>query len=288
MRHDVPSGNTFQLCSVSLVLMALVRGRSVSPALETSVFYLAGLMTAFGANTTAVPVDGAATPIFKPTAQGTLPILPFRMDLLKEAMISVVKNPLGTASFRLRGLTIPVAGKTGTAESGNGLPHAWFAGYTMASEDTSLPDIAIAVILENQGEGSDYAAPVFTYVQLTTARFRWEGPSALTPGKHTIVFDFKYDGPGFGKGGTGVLSVDGKEVDRKTMPHSIPFLVSFDESFDVGIDTRYGMDDNDYQPPFRFTGKLLKLTIKLEEPRRSAEEERFLKQATQAARNAAH
>ena len=45
--------------------------------------------------------------------------------------------------------------------------------------------------------------------------------SALKPGKHSIVFDFKYDGPGFGKGGTGVLSVDGKEVSRQSMPHSI-------------------------------------------------------------------
>ncbi|MEP7137098.1 MAG: penicillin-binding transpeptidase domain-containing protein, partial [Chloroflexota bacterium] len=108
-----------------------------------------------------VPVEGAGTTIFKPTAQGTLPIQPFRLDLIKEAMISVVKNPKGTASFRLRGLAIPVAGKTGTAESGSGLPHAWFAGYTMASEDTKLPDIAIAVILENQGEGSDFAAPIF-------------------------------------------------------------------------------------------------------------------------------
>jgi len=108
-----------------------------------------------------VPVNGAATPIFKPTAQGTLPIQPFRMDLIRDAMISVVKNPLGTASFRLRGLDIPVAGKTGTAESGSGLPHAWFAGYTMASENTNLPDIAIAVVLENQGEGSDFAAPIF-------------------------------------------------------------------------------------------------------------------------------
>ena len=129
--------------------------------------------------------------------------------------------------------------------------------------------------------------PVFTYVQLTAERFRWEGPAALTPGKHTIVFDFKYDGPGFGKGGTGVLSVDGKEVDSKKMPHTIPFLVSMDESFDVGVDTRYGVDDNDYQVPFRFTGKLDKLTIKLEEPQRTAAEERLLKEGTQAARNAA-
>jgi len=107
------------------------------------------------------PVTGAATPIFKPTAQGTLPVQPFRLDFLRDAMISVVKNPKGTANFRLRGLDIPIAGKTGTAESGSGLPHAWFAGYTMASESTNLPDIAIAVVLENQGEGSDYAAPVF-------------------------------------------------------------------------------------------------------------------------------
>jgi len=108
-----------------------------------------------------VPVEGAGTTIFKPTAQGTLPIQPFRMDLIQEAMISVVKNPKGTASFRLRGLAIPVAGKTGTAESGSALPHAWFAGYTMDAEATGLPDIAIAVILENQGEGSDFAAPIF-------------------------------------------------------------------------------------------------------------------------------
>ena len=51
--------------------------------------------------------------------------------------------------------------------------------------------------------------PVFTYNLLDLERFRWEGASALTPGKHTVVFDFKYDGPGPGKGGTGVLSVDG-------------------------------------------------------------------------------
>ena len=107
------------------------------------------------------PVEGASTTIFTPVAQGTLPILPFRLQFIQDAMVSVVKDPLGTAYFRLRGLQIPVAGKTGTAESGDIDPHAWFAGYTMAAESTGLPDIAIAVVLEYQGEGSDYAAPVF-------------------------------------------------------------------------------------------------------------------------------
>ena len=128
--------------------------------------------------------------------------------------------------------------------------------------------------------------PVFTYVQLTAERTRWEGKEALTPGKHTIVFDFKYDGPGFGKGGTGVLSVDSKQVDTKKMEHTIPFLVSFDESFDVGVDTRYGVDDNDYQPPFAFTGKLDKLTIKLVPPERTAEEENLIRKQTQYVINA--
>lgn len=108
------------------------------------------------------PVEGGnPITVFKPEATGTLPIQPFRMDIIKQAMIDVVENPRGTANFRLRGLRIPVAGKTGTAESGNGDSHAWFAGYTLASESTNKPDIAIAVILENQGEGSDWAAPVF-------------------------------------------------------------------------------------------------------------------------------
>ena len=107
------------------------------------------------------PIEGAALTAFKPEAQGTLPLSPERLKFIQDAMLSVVDNSRGTANFRLRGLNVPVAGKTGTAESGSGLPHAWFAGYTMASQNTGLPDIAIAVVLENQGEGSDWAAPVF-------------------------------------------------------------------------------------------------------------------------------
>jgi hypothetical protein len=105
--------------------------------------------------------------------------------------------------------------------------------------------------------------PVFTYNALDIKRFRWEGAAALTAGKHTIVFDFAYDGPGPAKGGTGVLSVDGSQVATQTIPHTIPFLMSIDETFDVGVDTRTPVDDNDYQVPFRFTGKLDKLTFKL-------------------------
>jgi arylsulfatase len=127
--------------------------------------------------------------------------------------------------------------------------------------------------------------PVFVYNFFDVERTRFEGSEALTPGKHTIVFDFKYDGPGFGKGGTGVLSVDGQTVASKTIPHTIPFVETIYETFDVGVDTRTGVDDNDYQPPFRFTGTIDKLTIKLV-PMKATEEKR-LQENIQHARNRA-
>ena len=101
----------------------------------------------------------------------------------------------------------------------------------------------------------------------------------LRPGKHTIVFDFTYDGPGVGKGGTGVLKVDGKEVASKKIPHTIPFLMTIDETFDVGIDTRTPVDDNDYQVPFRFTGKLDKLTFKLGPTQLTSEDHQVIQHA---------
>ncbi len=116
--------------------------------------------------------------------------------------------------------------------------------------------------------------PVHLYNLEGVARFRWEGAQVLTPGKHSIVFSFKYDGPGFAKGGTGVLSVDGREVARQTIPHSVPFVFGVDESFDVGSDTGTSVEDKDYQPPFAFNGTLSKVTIKLEPVQMSPEDQK--------------
>ena len=118
--------------------------------------------------------------------------------------------------------------------------------------------LAFAVDIFHIGRGR----PVFVYNLLDLERFRWEGLSSLDEGKHTIVFDFKYDGPGPGKGGTGVLSVDGKEVARKTIEHTIPLLMSIDETFDIGLDTRSPVDFS-YEVPFAFTGTIDKLNYKL-------------------------
>ena len=111
----------------------------------------------------------------------------------------------------------------------------------------------------------------------------WLGES-LTPGKHTIVFDFKYDGPGIAKGGTGVLKVDGKELATQKLEHTIPFLLPPDETFDVGVDTRTAVDGS-YQIPFRFNGKIDKLTFKLGPTQLAAEDQKKVQEAIARARD---
>jgi arylsulfatase len=86
----------------------------------------------------------------------------------------------------------------------------------------------------------------------------------LTPGRHNIVFAFKSDGPGLGKGGKGTITIDGTEAASGTFPHTIPFALEASETFDVGSDTGTGVDENDYQTPFAFNGKLSSLKIELE------------------------
>jgi arylsulfatase A-like enzyme len=118
----------------------------------------------------------------------------------------------------------------------------------------------------SKGEaGFDRGRIVFLYNLLDLKRTMWEGPE-LQAGKHTIVFDFKSDAPGLGKGGTGVLSVDGQEVARNSMDHTTPITFPEDETFDVGADTRTPVAELEYHydVPFKFTGKIDKLTVKLE------------------------
>ena len=140
-------------------------------------------------------VDGTVVYQFEPVVRGTLPISEENLLTLQAAMVTVIMNPRGTAydvtgwgarltSF-VSSTSIGVAAKTGTAESGSGKPHAWFAGYTFDS-GRDRPDIAVAVIVENGGEGSQVAAPIFrrvleVYYGFTMSRYPWESSVGVLP-----------------------------------------------------------------------------------------------------------
>lgn len=151
--------------------------------------------------------------------------------------------------------------------------------YTITAEIEVPQEGAEGMLVTQGGRFGGYgfyllkSKPVFVWNLLDYERVRWEGREALSPGKHTLLYDFTYDGPGFGKGGEGTLKVDGKMVDSKRMKRTIPFILQWDETFDVGEDTGTPVDDKDYQVPFRFTGKIVKVTI-VPQPEQLAPEEK--------------
>jgi hypothetical protein len=97
-------------------------------------------------------------------------------------------------------------------------------------------------------------------------RVRWEGPE-LTPGKHLLELDFKYEGmgagtmafgsyAGIGQGGSGVLKVDGKEAADQKVERTLPLILEWDESLYIGSATGTPVNDADCHVPLAFTGKL--------------------------------
>jgi arylsulfatase len=158
--------------------------------------------------------------------------------------------------------------------------------YTITADIDVPQGGAEGMILTSGGRFAGYGfyllqgKPVFLWNLLDLERVKWEASEALSPGSHVVAFDFKYDGIGVGtleynnfsglaQPGTGTLKVDGKEVVTKRMPKTLPMILQWDESFDIGSDTLTGVNDADYKPPFPLTAKLNKLTIKVDRPQLS-------------------
>jgi arylsulfatase A-like enzyme len=160
------------------------------------------------------------------------------------------------------------------------------ASYTITADITVPEGGAEGMILTSGGRFAGYGfyllkgKPVFLWNLVDLKRIKWEGPDALTPGKHTLEFDFKYDGlglgtlafnnmSGLGRSGIGTLKVDGRAVQTIKMERTLPMILQWDESFDIGSDTLTGVNDSDYKPPFPLTAKLDKLTIRVDRPQLS-------------------
>ncbi len=162
-------------------------------------------------------------------------------------------------------------------------PNVLNTSYTIAADIDVPQGGAEGVIVTEGGRFGGYGMyllkgkPVFLWNLLDLKRVRWEGTETLAAGKHTIEYDFKYDGLGFatlafnnlsdiGRPGAGTLKVDGKVVSTQTMQRTVPLVLPWDETFDIGSDTGTPVDDQDYQVPFKFTGRVDKLTISVEPP----------------------
>jgi len=160
------------------------------------------------------------------------------------------------------------------------------ASYTITADINVPQGGAEGMILTSGGRFGGYGfyllkgKPVFLWNMIDLNRIKWEGADALTPGNHTVEFDFTYSGlgvgtllynnmSGLGQPGTGTLKVDGKVVATQDMPHTLPMILQWDESFDIGSDTLTGVNDADYTPPFTLTAKLNKLTLTVNRPQLS-------------------
>jgi arylsulfatase len=170
------------------------------------------------------------------------------------------------------------------------------ASYTITADIEVPQGGAEGILVTSGGRFGGYGfyllkgKPVFLWNLVDLERLKWEGPDALGPGKHTVEFDFKYDGmgagtlvfnnfSGVGRPGVGTLKVDGKVVATKKMERTLPMILQWDESFDIASDTLTGVNDADYKPPFAFTGKMNKLTIRVDRPQLSPEEIKKLEAA---------
>jgi len=114
--------------------------------------------------------------------------------------------------------------------------------------------------------------------QLERSRVAVTGKDKLTPGKHVLIVDFKYDGPGLGKGGIVTLTVDDKPVGEGKVARTRPFRMSLDETLDCGEDTGTTVSE-DYRVLFKFTGTLNEVMIRIGEGKLTADEQETIRKA---------
>jgi arylsulfatase len=175
-------------------------------------------------------------------------------------------------------------------------PYLLDTSFTIKAEITVPEGGAEGMIVTSGGRFAGWGMyllegkPVFVWNLLDLERPRWAAKEALAPGKHVIEFDSKYDGlgigtmafnnfSGIGRPADATLKVDGEVVDTKHMEKTIPIILQWDESFDIGSDTITGVNDADYLPPFPLTAKLDKLTITIDRPQLSEADIKKMKEA---------
>jgi arylsulfatase len=200
-------------------------------------------------------------------------VFPLDASVLPRFLVMKPNYNAGRTTFNYSGVLSNVL----LSAAGNA-PSLLNRSYTITAEVEIPQGGAEGMLVTDGGRFGGYGfyllkgKPVFTWTLIGPELVKWQGKDTLSPGRHTLEFDWKYDGPGMGKGGVGTLRVDGTVADSHPMAHSLPISIMWCETFNVGHDTGTPVDDADYQVPFPFTGKIIKLTVKLGPEELSAEE----------------
>jgi arylsulfatase A-like enzyme len=194
------------------------------------------------------------------------------------------------------------SGATVTNIPGGNMPSLANTSYTITAEIELSQAGTKGMIVNEGGRFVGYALylvkgqPTFTYNFFGLKRTKWQGPE-LSPGKHTLAFDFKYEGlgaetlaynnvSGVGRGGTGTLTVDGKVVATERLEYTEGIAMPLDTVFNIGDAAGSPVDDKDYQIPFRFEGTISKLTYTLDRPKLTPEDVKKLEAANVQAEQA--
>ncbi len=115
--------------------------------------------------------DGTPLKIYSPEVMGTVPISKTTLETIQASILGVMKKE-GTGGFLFADYPIPIAGKSGTAET-NGIDNGWFIAYAPYDK----PEIVVVVMFEHSGFGADSAAPVVK--KMMDAYFHLDGNNKI-------------------------------------------------------------------------------------------------------------
>jgi arylsulfatase len=192
----------------------------------------------------ALPMDDRVFERLDAAAVGRPDLMGGRTSItLSEGMTGMMESVFPNVKNRSKTITaeieVPAGGGNGTviAQAGR------FGGWSLYVKD---------------------GVPAYDYNFLGLERYTVASPTKLAPGKHTVVFDFAYDGGGPGKGGKGTLMVDGQKVAEGRVERTQPGIFSADETADVGIDLGTPVVEAiGAEAKSRFSGRIPKLTVQV-------------------------
>ena len=192
-----------------------------------------------------LPIDDRVIERINPATAGRPDLMAGRTSLtVHEGMVGMPENVFINVKDRsltiTADVTIPDGGAEGTIIAQGGR----FGGWSLYLKDHK---------------------PVYTYNFLGLQRFTIAGPEPVPAGRATIRYDFAYDGGKPGAGGTGRLSVNGTQVAQGRIDRTECCGFSADEGADVGRKEGTPVSE-DYQVPFKFTGRIARVGIDVKNP----------------------